>query len=60
VNVLVEVQLLLSKMDDHQVEMLDETEKVIIIPFFRKALKYAGSLTEATDVLQIDKSKQKK
>ena len=60
VNVLVEAQLLLSKMDDHQVEMLDETEKVIIIPFFRKALKYAGKLTEATDVLQIDKSKQKK
>ncbi len=58
VNVLVEVQLLLSKMDDHRIELLDETEKVIIIPFFRKAIKYAEKLTEATDVLQIDKSKQ--
>ncbi len=58
VNVLVEVQLLLSKMDDHRIELLDETEKVIIIPFFRKAIKYAKKLTEATDVLQIDKSKQ--
>ena len=58
VNVIVGVQLLLSKMDSYPIGMLNETEKVIITPFLRKASDYAERLTGATGVLQIDKSKQ--
>lgn len=46
VDVLGVLEHLLSLLEDQRMEMLDESEKVIITPFLRKASGYARQLTE--------------
>jgi len=53
------VQILLSRLGDHRIGELNETEKVIITPGFEKVAGYAKKLSEATSQLQIYKSIQK-
>ena len=50
------VQIMLSRLDDHRIGMLNETEKVIITPGFEKVSGYAEKLTETITHLQIHKS----
>jgi ParB-like chromosome segregation protein Spo0J len=52
------VQIMLSRLDDHRIGMLNETEKVIITPGFEKVSGYAEKLTETITHLQIHKSEQ--
>jgi len=52
------VQIMLSRLDDHRIGMLNETEKVIITPGFEKVSGYAEKLTETITYLQIHKSEQ--
>lgn len=50
------VQILLSRLGDHRIGMLNESEKVIINPGFEKASGYAEKLKETITHLQIYKS----
>lgn len=50
------VKVMLARLDDQRTGMLNETEKVIITPCFKKASGYAKKLTEAITHLQIHKS----
>jgi ParB family chromosome partitioning protein len=52
------VQIMLSRLGDHRIDMLNETEKVIITPGFEKVSGYAEKLKETITHLQIHKSKQ--
>jgi len=47
------VQIMLSRLVDHRKGMLNESEKVIIIPGFGKVSAYADKLKEAINQLQI-------
>ena len=47
------VQIMLSRLGDHRISMLNETEKVIITPGFEKVSGYAGKLKETITYLQI-------
>jgi len=49
------LQVLLSRLDDQRIGLLNETEKVIIIPVLRKASGYAENLTKEIIHLQIQK-----
>jgi recombinational DNA repair ATPase RecF len=51
------VKIMLTRLDDQRVSMLNETEKVIITPCFKKASSYAKKLSETITRLQIHKSK---
>jgi ParB/RepB/Spo0J family partition protein len=53
------VQIMLTRLGDHRIGMLNETEKVIINPGFEKVSGYAEKLKEAITHLQIHKSEQK-
>jgi ParB/RepB/Spo0J family partition protein len=57
VNAIVGLQVLLSRLEDHRIDMLNETEKVIITPFLRKVSGYAEKLSEIISELQIYKSR---
>ena len=50
------VQIMLSRLGDHRIGMLNESEKVIINPGFEKVSGYAEKLKEAITHLQIHKS----
>jgi hypothetical protein len=50
------VKVMLTRLDDQRTSMLNETEKVIITPCFKKVSGYAKKLTEALPILQIHKS----
>ena len=50
------VKIMLTRLDDQRIGKLNETEKVIITPGFRKVSGYAKKLTEAFTRLQIHKS----
>jgi len=52
------VQIMLTKLDDQRIGMLNETEKMIITPSFEKASGYAEKLKKAITHLQIHKSEQ--
>jgi ParB/RepB/Spo0J family partition protein len=52
------VQIMLSRLDDHRIGILNETEKVIITPGFEKVSGYAEKLTETINHLQIHKSEK--
>jgi ParB/RepB/Spo0J family partition protein len=60
VYVIQSVQIMLSRLGDNRIGMLDETEKVIISPGFEKASGYAEKLKEAITHLQIHKSETKR
>jgi ParB-like chromosome segregation protein Spo0J len=47
------VQIMLSRLGDHRIGMLNETEKVIITPGFGKVSGYAEKLKETISHLQI-------
>jgi ParB/RepB/Spo0J family partition protein len=47
------VQIMLSRLGDHRIGMLNETEKVIITPGFEKVSGYAEKLKETITYLQI-------
>jgi hypothetical protein len=49
-------KIMLARLDDQRTGMLNETEKVIITPVFKKASAYAKKPTEAIIHLQIQKS----
>lgn len=49
-------KIMLARLDDQRIGMLNETEKVIITPCFKKVSGYAKKLTEALPILQIHKS----
>jgi len=53
------VQILLSRLGDHRIGKLNETEKVIITPCFEKVAGYAKKLSEAPSQLQTHTSIQK-
>lgn len=46
------VQIMLSRLNDKRIGMLNQTEKLIIIPGFEKVLGYAKKLTEAISNLK--------
>jgi hypothetical protein len=48
-------KIMLARLDDQRTGMLNETEKVIITPFFKKASGYAKKITEVITHLQIHK-----
>jgi ParB/RepB/Spo0J family partition protein len=50
------VQIILSRLDDNRIGILNETEKVIITPGFEKVSGYAEKLTETINHLQVHKS----
>lgn len=50
------VQVMLSRLDDQRSGMLNETEKMIIIPGLRQVMQYCKKLTQATGHLPIYKS----
>jgi ParB family chromosome partitioning protein len=50
------VQIMLSRLDDQRRGMLEETEKMIIIPGLRQVMQYCKKLTQATGHLPIHKS----
>lgn len=50
------IQILLSRLDDHRIGMLDETEKVIISLGFKKVSGYTEKIKETIAHLQIHKS----
>jgi len=50
------VQIMLSRLDDQRRGMLNETEKMIIIPGLRQVMQYCKKLTQATGHLSIHKS----
>ena len=52
------VLIMLTKLDDRRIGMLNQTEKVIITPGFKKAAGYVKKLTETITQLQIHKSEQ--
>jgi len=52
------VKIMLTKLDDQRIGMLNETEKMIITAGFGKASGYAKKLTETLTHLQIHKSEQ--
>ena len=52
------VRIMLTKLDDRRIGMLNQTEKVIITPGFKKAAGYVKKLTETITQLQIHKSEQ--
>lgn len=47
------VQIMLRRLGDHRISMLNESEKVIITPGFGKVSEYADKLKEAINHLQI-------
>ena len=52
------LRIMLTKLDDRRIGMLNQTEKVIITPGFKKAAGYVKKLTETITQLQIHKSEQ--
>jgi ParB-like chromosome segregation protein Spo0J len=46
------VQIMLSRLNDKRIGMLNQTERLIIIPGFEKVLGYAKKLTEAISNLK--------
>lgn len=56
VYVIQSVQIVLSRLDDQRMGMLNETEKVIITPGLQRVSQYCKKLTEAIDHLKIHKS----
>jgi ParB-like chromosome segregation protein Spo0J len=56
VYVIQAVQIMLSRLGDHRIGMLNETEKVIITPGLEKVSGYAEKLKETITHLQIHKS----
>ena len=52
------IKIMLTRLNDQRTSMLNETEKVIITPGFKKASGYAKKLAEAFTRLQIHKSQQ--
>jgi hypothetical protein len=50
------VQIMLRRLGDHRIGILNETEKVIITPGFEKVSAYAEKLKETITHLQIHKS----
>ena len=58
-NAIRSVHILLSLLGDHRISELNQTEKVIIAPSFKKVSGYAKKLSKATGQLQINKSIQK-
>jgi ParB/RepB/Spo0J family partition protein len=58
VYVIQSVQIMLSRLNDQRMGMLNETEKVIITPSLQQVSQYCKKLTEAIDHLQIHKSEQ--
>ena len=57
--VLYSVKIMLSRLGDHRISALKETEKVILTPDIEKVSDYAEKLSEAISQLQIHKPKQK-
>jgi hypothetical protein len=49
------VKVMLTRLDDQRTGMLNETEKVIITPCFKKVSGYAKKLSETITHLQIHK-----
>jgi ParB family chromosome partitioning protein len=58
VYVIQPVQIMLSRLDDQRMGMLNEMEKVIITPDLQRISQYCKKLTEAIDHLKIHKSEQ--
>jgi len=58
INFLHPARALFLRLGDPRIEKLDETEKVIITPFFGKASDYVEKLAGATGQLQIQPIKQ--
>ena len=58
-NAIRSVHILLSLLGDHRIGELNQTEKVIIAPSFKKVSGYAKKLSKAISQLQINKSIQK-
>ena len=56
--VILSVQILLSRLGDHRIGMLNESEKVIISPDFEKVSGYAEKLKETITHLKIHKSEK--
>jgi ParB-like chromosome segregation protein Spo0J len=54
-NLLHPVHVLLSQLGDPRMEVLNESEKVIITPFLREVSGHVEQLSEATGPLQIHK-----
>jgi len=52
------VQIMLSRLGDQRMDMLNETEKVIITPSLQQTSQYCKKLTEYIDHLKIHKSEQ--
>jgi ParB-like chromosome segregation protein Spo0J len=52
------VQITLSRLGDHRLGELNDTEKVIIAPVVKKVSKYTEKLTKAITRLQIHKTNQ--
>jgi ParB family chromosome partitioning protein len=52
------VQIMLSRLGDQRMDMLNETEKVIITPSLQQASQYCKKLTEYIHHLKIHKSEQ--
>jgi len=52
------VQIMLSRLGDQRKGMLNETEKMIILPGLQQVLQYCKKLTEAIDHLPIHKPTQ--
>ena len=57
--VLFSVKIMISRLGDHRISALKETEKVILTPDIEKVSGYAEKLSEAIGQLQIHKSEQK-
>jgi len=57
-NVTKAAQIMLARLHDKRIGMLNETEKVIITPGFEKVTGYAKKLTETIIHLQIHKSER--
>jgi ParB/RepB/Spo0J family partition protein len=58
VYVIQPVQIMLSRLDDQRIGMLNEAEKLIITPGLQRVSQYCKKLTEAIDHLKIHKSEQ--
>jgi ParB/RepB/Spo0J family partition protein len=56
VNVIQSVQIMLTRLGDQSMDMLNETEKVIITPGLQQVSQYCKKLTEYINHLKIHKS----
>lgn len=50
------LETILPKLEDHRMDMLNDTERVIISPYINQVFLYAGKLRDSMTQLQIHKS----